>query len=351
MRDPTVPAGDPQRPARGTRALRAFARASAPRATTVRATPVRATPVRATSVRATSVRANLVRAAVAPAAVVVLVLGVVAAAGNHRWHGTALTRSSPLVARPLAQVGAQHTAAPRAALAVQQPFHLPSWVVGVVIALLVLAAALAVVLVVAALWPGVRALLTRRRTPAAEPAVVGTVDPGLAGLADRLRAGVDEAGAGLRDPARTSSDAVIACWLGLEEAAARTGTVRAAWQTPSEFTTTLLITHDADPAACGELLDLYQRARFGHEHLGPEDTTAAATALDRIGQTIGRSAVRSTPGTRAEPPERTAADAVPDSGASVVVAATSRAPVAATTPDPVAATSGAAARADAQDTR
>ncbi len=288
-------------------------------------------------------RAAVMRVAVAPAAVVVLVLGVVAAAGNHRWHGTALTRGAPLGARPLAQVGAQHTAAPRAALAVQQPFHLPSWVVGVVIALLALAAALAVVLVVAALWPGMRALLTRRRTPAPPP-VAGAVDPGLAGLADRLRAGVDEAGAGLRDPARTSSDAVIACWLGLEEAAARTGTVRAAWQTPSEFTTTLLITHDADPAACGELLDLYQRARFGHEHLGPQDTTAAATALDRIGQTIGRSAARSTPGTPAEgPPEPTPAGAVLGSGAPVVVAATTPAAVAATSGDAMAATSGPAA--------
>ncbi len=219
-------------------------------------------------------------------------LAVVAAAGNHRWHSALQAGAGPPAYVPLATVAVQQTASARAAVVVRQ-LHPPGWISVVLVALLVAAALVVVALVVRALWPVVRDLL-RRRVPPPPPGPLGVEDLGLDGFADRLRAGVDAAETGLAEAGGTSSDAVIACWLRLEEAAARTGTVRAAWQTPSEFTSALLVAHDADPAACAELLDLYQRARFGHEHLGPVDTGAAAGALRRIARTVGGSGAERT---------------------------------------------------------
>jgi hypothetical protein len=80
------------------------------------------------------------------------------------------------------------------------------------------------------------------------------------------------------------SDAVIAAWVQLEEAAAASGTERAPHQTPSEFTETVLCQHNADAEALEDLRRLYHRARFGKpETVTPEDVTAARAALERIG--------------------------------------------------------------------
>lgn len=227
------------------------------------------------------------RQALAPVSVVVLVLAVVAAAGNHRWQGTRLTADVTAPRQVFVSAPIQGTATARSAAPRLQPLHIPDWIPIVMVGLLALVGLFAVALVVRALLPVLRRLL-RWRPPAAAPAMPGdgALDPGLRGFADHLREGADEAAIVLERSDRTSADAVIACWLRLEDAAARTGLIRQPWQTPSEFTSALLLSQRADPDACADLLGLYQRARFGHEHLGPVDTAAAAAALRRIALTV-----------------------------------------------------------------
>jgi hypothetical protein len=77
------------------------------------------------------------------------------------------------------------------------------------------------------------------------------------------------------------SDAVIAAWVELEQAAASGGTPRQPHQTPSEFTESVLTEHAADATALTELRALYHRARFG-AGIAPEDAAAARRALERI---------------------------------------------------------------------
>jgi hypothetical protein len=77
-------------------------------------------------------------------------------------------------------------------------------------------------------------------------------------------------------------DAVVACWLDLERAAAASGSPRDPAQTPTEFTAALLARHAADPRAGDELLRLYHRARFGSAPLPGDAAGRAADALRRI---------------------------------------------------------------------
>jgi hypothetical protein len=78
------------------------------------------------------------------------------------------------------------------------------------------------------------------------------------------------------------SDAVVAAWLQLEEAAAESGLVRPPAQTPAEFTVTVLAATRADEAATLELLQLYHRARFSRHPVGPAEVAAATDCLTRI---------------------------------------------------------------------
>jgi hypothetical protein len=79
------------------------------------------------------------------------------------------------------------------------------------------------------------------------------------------------------------SDAVVAAWLRLEEAAAESGFARAPHQTPTEFTTGVLAKHLGAQDAVGQLRELYQRARFGRAGTVTEaDADDAHDALEAI---------------------------------------------------------------------
>lgn len=65
------------------------------------------------------------------------------------------------------------------------------------------------------------------------------------------------------DEARPPGDAVVAAWLGLEDAACGGGTRRHAWETPSEFAARVIARFDTDREAADALLRLYQDVRFG----------------------------------------------------------------------------------------
>lgn len=85
-----------------------------------------------------------------------------------------------------------------------------------------------------------------------------------------------------------SSDAIIAAWLALEEAAVRSGANRAPAQTPTEFTVAVLSATPASPAAVSELLGLYHLARFAHTEMTGAQVAAAGAALRRLTEDFSR---------------------------------------------------------------
>lgn len=79
------------------------------------------------------------------------------------------------------------------------------------------------------------------------------------------------------------SDAVVAAWLSLEDAAASSGAPRQDHQTPTEFTGALLTRYEVDTEAAATLRGLYQRARFGvPDQVSARDAEEAAEALERV---------------------------------------------------------------------
>ena len=78
------------------------------------------------------------------------------------------------------------------------------------------------------------------------------------------------------------TDAIIAAWLALEEAAVHSGATRAPAQTPTEFTLTVLSATPASPQAVTDLLDLYHLARFAHTDITPDQVATAGRALRQL---------------------------------------------------------------------
>jgi hypothetical protein len=135
-------------------------------------------------------------------------------------------------------------------------------------------------------------LLRRRRARPDEPALPGagaSLRAGPAAVAD-ARPLIDRALATaeheLADPThREPRDAVVACWLRLEEGAAAAGVRRLPAQTPTEFTTALLsalVPGEAERAALEELRRLYAQARFGSTPLDDAAPQRAAVALAAV---------------------------------------------------------------------
>lgn len=120
-----------------------------------------------------------------------------------------------------------------------------------------------------------RALLAdRRREPPDDPAIR---------ITETLRDAADDAARDVAAaPPGRSGDAVIACWVSLEQAAQRVGTPRDPSATPTEFTAALLSEHSADPDAVRTLLRLYHRARFARGRLPDEAAVLARDALQQI---------------------------------------------------------------------
>src|SRR5680860_1161507 len=110
---------------------------------------------------------------------------------------------------------------------------------------------------------------------------VGAVQDGERELGGRLRRGVAEARRFLAEIAGPS-DAVIAAWLALEDAASASGVRRAPSQTPTEFTLAVLDRTNADPDATAELLALYHRARFSGHPIEAADVARASRCFGRL---------------------------------------------------------------------
>ena len=113
----------------------------------------------------------------------------------------------------------------------------------------------------------------------AGPAAVADARP----MLDRALAAAEQE---LTDPAhREPRDAVIACWLRLEEGAAAAGVPRLPAQTPTEFTATLLaglLPGEPEQAALEDLRRLYAQARFGSSALDADAAQRALVALAAV---------------------------------------------------------------------
>jgi Domain of unknown function (DUF4129) len=127
------------------------------------------------------------------------------------------------------------------------------------------------------------------------------------GLGDR--AGVDDAevpGAAIRaelaDAAETAlrqidegepDEAVIACWVLLERAAAEAGVRRQPAETAAELTARVLAAYEVDAVTLSELADRYREARYSSHPIGEEGRERARTLLGRVRERL--SATPATP--------------------------------------------------------
>jgi len=77
-------------------------------------------------------------------------------------------------------------------------------------------------------------------------------------------------------------DAIVACWLGLERAAAQAGTPRRAAETSAELTERVLAEHRVTPRTLRRLGALYREARFSGHRLGEEVRDEARELFERV---------------------------------------------------------------------
>jgi len=126
--------------------------------------------------------------------------------------------------------------------------------------------------------------LTRRQLPRpGQAAATGEPDPMVAG---ELAGAVD---AGLRRVAEGEPrDAIVACWVLLERAAADAGVERRPAETPSELTERVLAAHRVNPATLGRLADLYREARYSRHELGEPAREQARSALEHVRGELGQ---------------------------------------------------------------
>lgn len=78
------------------------------------------------------------------------------------------------------------------------------------------------------------------------------------------------------------TDAIIACWVKLEEAAADAGVARDPAETAFELTTRVLHRHAVSVDAIEALLDLYREARYSEHGMADESRAEAQAALARV---------------------------------------------------------------------
>ncbi|HEY3003612.1 MAG TPA: DUF4129 domain-containing protein [Kribbellaceae bacterium] len=84
----------------------------------------------------------------------------------------------------------------------------------------------------------------------------------------------------------TPANAIVACWLALERAAASAGVNRRPSETPAEFTLRVLGAVDVPAAPLERLADLYKEARFSVHGLGEPARAEARRALDELRQAL-----------------------------------------------------------------
>jgi hypothetical protein len=84
---------------------------------------------------------------------------------------------------------------------------------------------------------------------------------------------------------REPRDAIVRAWIGLQEAAEDSGLSRRPSETPTEFTTRVFASVDADRAAAAALLTVYLRVRFRSSPATASDVATARDAIERLRET------------------------------------------------------------------
>jgi len=84
---------------------------------------------------------------------------------------------------------------------------------------------------------------------------------------------------------REPRDAIVRAWIGLQEAAEDSGLSRRPSETPTEFTTRVFASVDADRAAAAALLGVYLRVRFRSSPATESDVEIARDAIERLRET------------------------------------------------------------------
>lgn len=110
---------------------------------------------------------------------------------------------------------------------------------------------------------------------------------------DELTALLEASGAEVRYRALTEGDprnAVVACWVALEDAVYRSGLDHDPSRTASELTGTVLARWEVDPKAIRTLSAAYREARFSRHPVTEEQRRAAVDALEKIHHDLRRMA-------------------------------------------------------------
>jgi hypothetical protein len=219
------------------------------------------------------------RGALAVAAL--LLLGVVAAgfvvlasaSGPVRPVSESTLSSSP---RPLPTFTPSDTGAPPPSGTPSQrevkPVEMPGWLKALWQAVIYLAIAALLVFIGLVIYR----IISKVRLPQSEPDDADWERLKTARLAEAVDEGLARIDSGL------ATDAVIACWVALEEAAASAGVPRDTSETPAEFTVRVLGIGGISEGQLVRLGELYREARYSTHGSSEQARTEARAALVRL---------------------------------------------------------------------
>lgn len=150
------------------------------------------------------------------------------------------------------------------------------------------AVALAVLLVIvlAAVLRQVR-LAARIRAADGEPVVESATQTADEAVRRQLRAGVAAALAHL-DESADPRQAVLGCWLRLEDVVARSGAARAPAETSAELARRVLTAYAVEPSRLDRLHRLYEAARYSIGQVPEQARDEARASLDSVRRDIDR---------------------------------------------------------------
>jgi hypothetical protein len=145
---------------------------------------------------------------------------------------------------------------------------------------------LIVAIVVTVLLMVARELWRRRPVPVDEPAPGAVVET----LPEVLLEGAGARMQGLETG--TPTDAIVACWVRLEEEVAAAGLKEDRSRTSTEVVADVLGEHDVDAQALAELAALYREARFSEHELTEAHRARARDALTTVHVDLRRAATK-----------------------------------------------------------
>jgi hypothetical protein len=204
--------------------------------------------------------------------VVILVLGVHTTPTGYHQHSGGRVHINPVVRG--AGPATQH-ASSQATSRSDKPLTFPGWLKGLALAAVFGLVALLAYAVIREVWPNLRWRL--RRYGRGRSRHLGEAVPDLQRrLAEVIDAGMDEL---LSGPV---ADAIIACWLRVQEVAQDSGVEPVRSDTAEQFVGRVLAVAAVRPDPLQRLAELYREARFSDHPMSEADRVAARAALGEI---------------------------------------------------------------------